>query len=135
MANLKCKSCGLVNPQSAKECKRCGAGLAAEAESNITNTATEGEPKKNDSGGVWGCIQGLILLAIAGSITGYLGIYIMGWLPSGVYPIILLIALFIPPAIVGLVAGFGVIWFINLFIPGFFNQKKDADKSTLGSGV
>jgi hypothetical protein len=135
MANSKCKNCGLVNPQSATECKRCGAALAAEADSNVTSTVTGSDAEKDDSGGVWGCIQVLILLAVAGAITGYLGIYIMGWLPSGLYPTILLIALFIPPAIVGIAVGFGVLWFINLFIPGLTSPQKDADKSTQGSGA
>jgi len=136
MANLKCKSCGLVNPQNATDCKRCGASLIAETDPNVTTTVNEGAAEKEgDSGGVWGCIQGLILLAIAGTITGYLGIYIMDWLGPGTYPVIFLIALFIPPAIVGLAVGAGVIWFINLFIPGIFSKKEDAEKSTLGQGA
>ena len=72
---------------------------------------------------VWGCIQLLIVLIIAGSITGYLGMYVMAWLPSGLYSVTLLILIFLPPAIVGLAAGFGVLWFINLFIPGVLTKE------------
>jgi hypothetical protein len=48
--------------------------------------------------------------------------YLWGWLPSGLYSVTLLILIFIPPAIVGLAVGLGVLWFINLFIPGAFTK-------------
>ena len=117
MSNLKCKSCGLVNPHNTTDCKRCGASLIAadDPKSHPSGMEDQEQPEPLT---VWGCIQTLIVLTIAGAITGYLGLYIWGWLPSGLYSVYLLILIFIPPAIVGVAAGLGVLWFINLFIPG-----------------
>ena len=132
MTNLKCKSCGLVNPPNATDCKRCGSSLIAGEPRNASQTAPhDAGEKESKPEGCWGCIQWLIILAIAGAITGYLGIYIMGLLPSGLYPTILLILIFLPAAVVGLAAGIGVVYVINLFIPGIFTpEKKDeANKS------
>lgn len=123
MSTLKCKGCGLVNPFNATDCKRCGASLIA----TPTQPTEESEVKKEpEPVTVWGCIQTLIVLIIAGSITGYLGTYLWGWLPSGLYSVTLLILIFIPPAIVGLAVGLGVLWFINLFIPGVLTKDSSS---------
>ena len=95
----------------------------------VTQPTEESEVKKEpEPVTAWGCIQTLIVLTIAGSITGYLGTYLLGWLPSGLYSVTLLILIFLPPAIVGLAVGLGVLWFINLFIPGAFTK----DSSNVG---
>jgi len=100
-----------------------------EAAPAVTQSTEESEVKKEpEPVTAWGCIQTLIVLVIAGSITGYLGIYMWGWLPSGLYSVTLLILIFIPPAIVGVAAGLGVLWFINLFIPGALT--KDTSSGT-----
>jgi len=131
MSILKCKGCGLVNPYNTAACKRCGASLIAAEEpetgSAVTQPTEQNEVKKEpEPASVWGCIQVLIVLTISGSITGYLGIYLMGWLPSGLYSVTLLILIFMPPAIVGLAAGLGVLWFINLFIPGALTKDNSS---------
>ena len=128
----KCKSCGLVNPLNTTDCKRCGASLTTEEQPNSAQVvnpteASEGQ-KEPEPAGVWGCIQMLILLAVASVITGYLGLYIREWLPSGPYPMIVLILIFLPAAVVGVAMGIGVVWFINLFIPGIFT--KDASSGS-----
>src|SRR6185295_13992385 len=107
MSTLKCKGCGLVNPFNATHCKRCGASLIAaedrEAAPAVTQLTEESEVNKEpEPVTAWGCIQTLIVLIIAGSITGYLGTYMIEWLPSGLYSIRLLIVIFLPAAIVGL---------------------------------
>ena len=117
MSNLKCKSCGLVNPHNTTDCKRCGASLIV-ADDPKSPPSEMQDQKQPEPVTVWGCIQTLIVLTIAGPITGYLGYCFWGWFPSGYYSVLLLILIFIPPAIVGLAAGLGVLWFINLFIPG-----------------
>lgn len=138
MENLKCKQCGLVNPFNATECKRCHASLMdgelpkdTEHADSINAEPVSGEPvteetkeeEKKDEG-VWGCIQVVILLIVAGTITGILGIYMREYLlPSGTYPMIVLIAIFIPPAIVGLAAGGLVLYLLNLVAKPF--RKKD----------
>jgi hypothetical protein len=105
-----------------------------EAASTLTQATEQNEVKKEPEPlTAWGCIQGLIVLVIAGSITGYLGIYIMQWLPSGLYSIALLIVIFLPPAIVGLAAGLGVLWFINLFIPGALSKEEKPEVMTTQS--
>lgn len=118
MSTLKCKGCGLVNPFNATHCKRCGASLIAAEEAATQLTEESDVKKESEPVTAWGCIQGLIVLIIAGSITGYLGTYLLDWLPSGLYPIRLLILIFLPAAVVGVAVGLGVLWFINLFIPG-----------------
>jgi hypothetical protein len=93
----------------------------------LTQPIEESEVKKEpEPVTVWGCIQTLIVLIIAGIITGYLGYYLWGWLPSGLYSVTLLILIFIPPAIVGLAVGLGVLWFINLFIPGALTKDSSS---------
>jgi hypothetical protein len=105
-----------------------------DAASALTQPTEQSEVKKEPEPlTAWGCIQGLIVLVIAGSITGYLGIYIMQWLPSGLYSIALLIVIFLPPAIVGLAAGLGVLWFINLFIPGALSKEEKPEVMTTQS--
>ena len=129
MSTLKCKGCGLVNPFNTTDCKRCGATLIAAEAPAVTEPAEATEVKKEpEPVTAWGCIQTLIVLIIAGSITGYLGTYMLGWLPSGLYSVTLLILIFIPPAIVGLAVGLGVLWFINLFIPGAFTKDSSNPK-------
>jgi hypothetical protein len=97
--------------------------LIAAEEPAVTQPTEQSEVNKEpEPVTAWGCIQTLIVLIIAGSITGYLGIYLWGWLPSGLYSVTLLILIFIPPAIVGVASGLGVLWFINLFIPGAFTK-------------
>src|SRR5262245_30814689 len=101
MSTLKCKECGVVNPYNTTDCKRCGASLIAaeepEAAPAVTQPTEESEVKKEpEPVTAWGCIQMLIVLIIAGSITGYLGSYVMGWLPSGLYSVTLLILIFLP---------------------------------------
>ena len=104
--------------------------IAAEAPA-LTQPAEASEAKKEpEPATVWGCIQILIVLIIAGSITGYLGIYLMEWLPSGLYSVTLLIIIFLPPAIVGLAAGLGVLWFINLFIPGALTKDSSSSPAS-----
>jgi len=135
MSTLKCKSCGLVNPYNTTACKRCGASLVPPVEAAAVTPPAEASEatKEPEPVTAWGCIQLLIVLIIAGSITGYLGMYIMEWLPSGLYSMRLLIVIFLPAAVVGLAAGLGVLWFIILFIPGALskgnpgpaNQKPD----------
>ena len=131
MSTLKCKGCGLVNPYNTAACKRCGASLIAAEAPALTQPAEASEAKKEpEPATVWGCIQILIVLIIAGSITGYLGIYLMEWLPSGLYSVTLLIIIFLPPAIVGLAAGLGVLWFINLFIPGALTKDSSSSPAS-----
>ena len=79
---------------------------------------------------VWGCVQMLMVLIIAGSITGYLGFYLWGWLPSGYYSVTLLIVIFLPPAIVGLAVALGMLWFINLFIPGILTKESSGETAS-----
>jgi hypothetical protein len=139
MANSKCPQCGLVNPLSASTCKRCGTELTAQSSTDETAAAptTENEAeadkekdkeKDNEPLGAWGCIQVIILLVIAGSITGYLGIYIREYLPSGTYPVIVLIAIFIPAAVVGLIVGGIVLYLINIPVK-LFRKKSPDDKA------
>jgi hypothetical protein len=117
MTSLKCKQCGLVNPFNVAACKRCGAALVtADSPATATDTDQEAGEKKYELVGVWGCAQAFIMLSIAGSVTGYLGVYIMDYLPSGPYPVVFLIAIFIPAAIVGIAAGGGVLYGIHLLI-------------------
>ena len=54
----------------------------------------------------------------------------MEWLPSGLYSVTLLIIIFLPPAIVGLAAGLGVLWFINLFIPGALTKDSSSSPAS-----
>ena len=120
-----------MNPYNTTDCKRCGVSLIAAAEPEaapaLTQSTEESEVKKEpEPVTAWGCIQMLIVLIIAGSLTGYLGSYVMGWLPSGLYSVTLLILIFLPPAIVGLAAGLGGLWFINLFIPGALTKPSSS---------
>ena len=140
MATSKCPQCGLVNPLSASTCKRCGTELTAQSSTDETEAVPttdnqaevdkeveneKDKEKDNEPFGAWGCIQLIILLVIAGAITGYLGIYIREYLPSGTYPIIVLIAIFIPAAVVGLIVGGIVLYVIN--IPVKLLRKKSPD--------
>jgi len=136
MSTLKCKGCGLVNPFNTTDCKRCGATLIAAEAPAVTEPAEASELKKEpEPVTAWGCIQTLIVLIIAGSITGYLGTYLMEWLPSGLYSIRLLIVIFLPAAIVGLAAGLGVLWFINLFIPGALSKENPSPSNQKPEGM
>jgi len=111
----------LVNPLSASTCKRCGTELTPQSSTDeptaapsTENQAEAEKEKEKEPLGAWGCIQLIILFVIASVITGYLGIYIREYLPSGTYPVVVLIAIFIPAAVVGLIVGGLVVYILNI---------------------
>ncbi|HEV7398082.1 MAG TPA: zinc ribbon domain-containing protein [Pyrinomonadaceae bacterium] len=135
MASSKCPQCGLVNPLSAPTCKRCGTELAIPSSTDETAVApsTEnqeegGKEKESEPLGAWGCTQLVILFVIASVVTGYLGIYIREYLPSGPYPVILLIAIFLPAAVVGLLIGGLVVYILNIPVK-LLSKKPPSDQA------
>ena len=115
MTSNKCPKCGLVTLATATVCKNCSYKFTANDSDKNTQDAKTNLSEKPKSWADTFCALNLFFGSIVLGIVFclYWDFYVLSHiLPSGTYPVILLILFYLPAAILAIVCGF--IWFAIL---------------------
>ena len=113
MNSNKCPKCGFLTLAKATVCKNCSYQFEPRAES--LGTANSNSPNKPQSWADTFCAVNLFFGAIILGIVFCLywnAMVLSRFLPSGSYPLILIIVLYLPAAILAIICAFG--WFAVL---------------------